>query len=270
VELAREAAQAGYRNCISVGGDGTLHEVVNGIAEVPEGERPGVGVISMGTGGDFVRSLRERHSVPGDLEWLKRARKVSVDMGLARLEGAGHGIRKKYFINVADVGLSGEVVRRVNRSSKFLGPLEYVRSALVSAWQYRAPRVKITGFDSGRESGPREVDLLLFVAANGRYFGGGMCIAPDARFDDGNFQFLLVEKLSYLSFLAQFPKIYRSRRMNHPRLHYGAGRRVVIEAVRGRLPVDLDGEDFQADKVSFDLQAGAIEVLTAKGLNRGS
>ncbi len=142
-ELVRHAHAKGCTRIIAVGGDGTLHEVVNGLLELPEKTRPQLGVIRSGTGGDFGRMLEEDFPRAGGWEWLKRPKVLKADAGRCDLELMGGRDHRRFFINIADVGISGEVTRRVNASSRALGSLEYLRSTLAAGWSYRPPRVRL-------------------------------------------------------------------------------------------------------------------------------
>jgi YegS/Rv2252/BmrU family lipid kinase len=249
--LAARAAEAGCARVISVGGDGTLHEVVNGLAPLPEQQRPEVGMLSSGTGGDFARTLKEMFPFPAGFVWLRNPASWRIDLGRAKLENAAGVQSLHYFVNIADVGISGEVTRRVNASRKTLGSLEYLRSTLAATWTFRAPRVRVDG---------EELDLLLLVVANGRYFGGGMCIAPDARLDDQAFQVMVAEKIPYLTLLRELPKIYLKKRFAHPKIRYLRGAGISVES-SADLPIGMDGEYFAARRARFEIVPKALTVL---------
>jgi len=267
IVLARQAGQAGYRNCISVGGDGTLNEVINGVLSLPKKSQPQIGILSSGTGGDFFRFLKERYAIPANWDWLKHSKGIAIDIGHASLETKGQSKVDRYFVNMADMGLSGEVMKIVNQSSGALGSLEYLRASLLAAWSYHAPRVKLVGFVSDEGGVLSEIELLLLVVANGRFFGGGMCIAPEAELDDHSFQFLVAEKIPYLSLVFRLPALYRRKRLRHERIHYGHGKKIAVEASRGRITVNLDGEVFQAERVTLELCPQELKILIPKRKN---
>lgn len=261
-ELADRAAAEGIPQIWSVGGDGTLNEIINGIGLHPENRRPAVGVVSRGTGGDFARRLREIYPGTRGWDWMEDTRTVSMDLGAIQYLTPQGEPKTRYFANVADVGLSGEVVRRVNSGSKKLGSLEYVFSTLAAAWHYRPPKVRLRGMEG--QGFPDTMPLLLFIIANGRYFGSGMCIAPEAEWDDGHFQILAAPKVSYLSLLTQLPHLYRQERLTHGRVYYGSVAQATLESLEGPLSVDVDGEFLSAQELTFNNQSKGLKILVPR------
>ncbi len=263
--LAAQATREGFQKIISVGGDGTLNEIINGVIPAPPEQRPSIGIVSTGTGGDFSRLLHQKFRFPEDFSWLLQTKTKLVDAGLVTLESPENPLYQRYFINIADAGLSGEVERRVNASKKFFGSLQYLVAGLLSAMFYRAPLVKWEGIEWDQISPPKEMDLLLTVIANGKYFGGGMCIAPQSEPDDQSFQVMFAEKLSYLSMLRQIPHMYRQEKFQHRKIHYGVTKKAVLQCLKGKLPIGIDGESFLATRATFELIPNAINILIPIG-----
>ncbi len=273
IELAAEAAQGGVERCISVGGDGTLNEVVNGVCAVPIAARPKVGVIPTGTGGDFARLLREEHPEARHWDWLMRPNTRHVDLGLARFffEQEGVKAQERYFINIAHAGISAKLTTFVNSSNKKWGSAEYLMAIPRVIFDYKSPHVhleykdflsgKQTGKSQGSKISQKDMDLLILIVANGRYFGGGMCVAPEAKVDDGKFQWWVAPPLPTLALLGQLPNFYRKRRMSHPQVFYHEGQNLKLRVDQGLLPVELDGEVFHASSVEFELLPKALEIL---------
>lgn len=266
IELAAAAAEEGYRRIVAVGGDGTLNEVANGVLGLPSKKQPAVGIIANGTGGDFARRLREIYSFPKDFSWLRETREVSIDVGAVAMVDLKDRESTRHFLNVADAGISGEVVRRVNASPKRFGTLEYLVSTLRSVRSFRPPRVTVTRPGPKGRVEKREIELLLAVIANGRYFGGGMCIAPEAEVDDGRLDFLIADRLPYTSLLAQLPRVYRHLRFEHPQVEYGEGQSLSLEAKSDEIPLDLDGEFFRVRKAAFSILPRALRILLPQEL----
>lgn len=258
--LAQEAAKSGCQRLFSVGGDGTLNEVVNGLMALPEEARPAVGTLSAGTGGDFSRRLRELFPPPDNLGWIETAQPLRIDIGQA-CYAVGKTEETRFFLNIADAGIAGEVVRRVSRSRKIFGALEYLRATISAAWQYRTPRVRVTLTRQDGSLWEQELDLLIALAANSRYFGGGMCIAPEAEMSDGLFFIMVAERMAYPALVRQLPRIYGKKRMRHPRIRYDSGIRLEIKALIGDLPIDLDGEYFRTQRIAFELLPQSIDIL---------
>jgi len=260
IALAREAGQGGVRRLFSVGGDGTFNEVVNGVMALPPEARPAVGLVSAGTGRDFFRHLSEKFAFPKNDAWILDAKEVPADVGRAEL-GDASGPVVRYYMNIADAGISGEVVRRVADSRKRLGSLEYLKSTLQAIWSYRAPRVKVRILDADGSPWEKDIVLLIAVAANSRYFGGGMCIAPGAEIDDGKFFFMVAERVGYFSLLRRLPSLYAKKKLKHPRIYYAEGTRMEIVSYTGDLPIGLDGEFLRAPRVSFEILPRALRIL---------
>jgi len=260
-ELAQRAQAQGFSRVIAVGGDGTLHETAIGLMKLKAKDRPSLGTIAAGTGGDFARGLKEGYGLNSGWEWLKEPREIDSDVGKITFRDSNDKSSTTYFVNIADVGISGEVTRRVNISDKLLGSLEYLKSTLIAARHYHSPRARIKVGKGEQEILKSEVELLLLVVANGRYFGGGMCIAPEARIDDQLFEVMIVEKIPYTSLLKELPKIYFKKKLTHPAVHYAQGSFVEVETLADPLPVGTDGEFLEARSVRFEMVPKALKLL---------
>ena len=250
VELARQAAGEG-RLIVVVGGDGTLNEVVNGLA----GSAAEVAILPNGTGQDFGRT----HGIPtGFDEAVAVALGASarpVDLGRAVFaDGAGAG-SPRVFANVGSVGMSGAVARRANSMSKRLGGRTVFYYALVReflAWE----NTEVTVTSDGGERRGRMHDVIV---ANGRWHGGGMKLAPDAHADDGLFDVVLIGDVTKLDFVTTSPKLYSGGHVHHPRVDVLRSATVAVEAAVP-LPVELDGEVAGTTPVRFEVEPGALRL----------
>jgi YegS/Rv2252/BmrU family lipid kinase len=238
--LARAALREGAARVIAVGGDGTLNEVVNGCfdeAGTPVVPQPVVGLLPSGTGGDFRRSLR----IPTDADQcaalLAGGSVRSVDAGRVDYEAAGEPPR--YFINIADCGVGGEVVARVNRTRHVGGgTVTFLYHSLAALLTYRAQPVRV---DVDGESLAGTAQNV--VIANGRYFGGGMKVAPDAEVDDGLFDVVLIGGESRLRTLAGVRRIYDGSHVRQPMVTCRRGRVVTVTPLGDEpLLFDVEGE----------------------------
>ncbi len=227
---------------------------------LPREQRPAVGLLSTGTGGDFFRYLKELHPYPQGFSWLLQPAVRPCDVGKASIGRVG-AETSRYFMNIADAGISGEVVRRVGTSRRLLGALEYLRATIQAAARFKPPRVQARLWLRDGETWEAPMDLLLAVAANSRYFGGGMCIAPDAKLDDGEFFFLVAEKVSYLTLVRQLPRIYSKRPILHPKVRYFSGTKMELEAASGSIPIGLDGEFLEGPRVAFEILPQSLDIL---------
>jgi YegS/Rv2252/BmrU family lipid kinase len=236
---------------VIVGGDGTVHEVVNGIAQ-----RDGVelALIPRGTGWDFART----HGIPKRLgEALRIARDGEprrFDLGRVTYHADG-GEQSAWFANIASVGMSGAVAQKANTTTKALGAKTSYLLALgvvFARWKNVRLRVRI---DAER----REALMEDVIVAVGRYLAGGMKITPDAEPDDGLFDVLLIGDVTKAELVRVMPKIYRGTHLPHPKGEVLRGRAVSIQADEP-LPVQLDGEQPGTTPVSFEVVPAAIRL----------
>jgi diacylglycerol kinase (ATP) len=251
-ELARTACDEGVELLVVVGGDGTVNEVVNGVAGRESVE---LAVIPRGTGWDFVRT----YSIPRKLEQAIRVATGGstrkIDLGHATYRSWSGDGRESYFANIASVGMSGAIAKRANESNKALGgKISYFWSTVAVFSRWRNCDVDVTVGDETRRGRMHDV-----VVSNGRYFGGGMMITPEARPDDGLFDVLLIGDLSKRDLLMTLPKTYRGSHLPHPKAELLRGPVVVVDAAR-RLPVELDGEQPGTTPVRFEIVRSALRL----------
>lgn len=257
-ELTREALRDGFEMVVSVGGDGTINEVVNGFFESGAAINPEavLGVVSRGTGSDFIKTL----GIPKEIERVSgvlRGRNVrKCDVGRFTCMGDDGGQIERYFINIADFGIGGETVERVNRTTKaFGGFISFLYGVLTTLFTYQSKFVKIK-IDEQYEC---EKLINNVVIANGQFFGGGMWIAPRAKVDDGLFDILVIEHMSLFESLANIPDIYRGRHMDHPKVEWLRGAHVVADSP-DRVLLDVEGEQIGRLPAKFDIIPAAMNV----------
>jgi diacylglycerol kinase (ATP) len=179
--LAQEAVEQGQDLVVAAGGDGTLNEVINGIA--PHADQIQIGLVPLGTGNDFARTLDLPDSIEDCLDILRAAKTRPVD--LVRVTSD----QVRYFVNVAAGGFSGAVNEKLTPEiKKTWGPLAYLRSAAEALPELRSYRTTVV-LDEGT---PLEVDLYNAIIANGRFVAGGTPVAPEAEVADGLLDLVLV------------------------------------------------------------------------------
>ena len=235
-----------------VGGDGSVNEVVNGIAG-----REGVeiAVIPRGTGWDFARSLGIPHATDKAIAVALGGQARAIDLGRATYRPWAGGEARLWFANIASAGMSGAIAQRANDTTKALGgKVSYVWATFAVFARWRNTEVSVT-VDSETRTG-RMHDV---VVANGPYFGGGMKIAPDARPDDGVFDVLLIGNLTKRDLMLTLPKTFRGRHLPHPKAELLRGSEVTVDAPEA-LPIELDGEQPGTTPARFDLVPGALRV----------
>ena len=218
-ELAAEAVHAGATRLVVVGGDGTVHEVVNGLLGAAGDAE--IALLSRGTGTDFARSLGLPLKFDEAVRVALDGRVRTIDAGRATFH---HG--EAWFANFAGAGISGAIARDANSSSKALGGKV---SFMVSTVKVFA-RWKSAGVEAAVGGETRRGQMFEIVAMNGPYAAGGMKIAPEALMDDGLLDTVLFGDVTKLDFMTTFPKIYSGRHLGHPKIELVRGTSVSIES----------------------------------------
>ncbi|MBI3271155.1 MAG: diacylglycerol kinase family lipid kinase [Planctomycetes bacterium] len=257
--LTRRALQDGFDLIIAVGGDGTTGEVANGFFEQdqPVAADAALGIIPMGTGKDFVKTL----GIPADFREaaarLATGKKRALDLGKYSCKTARGVDVSKFFLNIADFGVGGETVARVNGTTKmFGGTVSFFLGSALSLLSYKNKKVRISIDD-----GPAFERTINCVAiANGQYFGGGMHVAPLAKPDDGKFDIVIIDQMSALEAFKNFKTIYKGEHVNHDKVEYVHGKKVFAESDE-QVMIDADGEQPGVLPATFELYPKAIKVV---------
>lgn len=248
-ELAREAVERGIELVVAAGGDGTLNEVLNGIAVDLSGVR--LGVIPLGTGNDFVRSI----GVPADLhdavETLVRGRTRRIDVARASADTS------RYFLNMSAGGFSNEVDEMMDAEVKRRwGPLAYIRSAAMALPELTAHHARIL-LDGAEEL---EADVYAIVVANARYVASGIPAAPSARLDDGALDVLIFREVSAAQLAVLVPSALLGRHEDSDHVICRRAGRVEVTA-DPPIPFNADGEPIGDGPATFEILAGALEIV---------
>jgi YegS/Rv2252/BmrU family lipid kinase len=259
--LAREAAQTGRQWIIAVGGDGTINEVVNGLVanDKPVNPQTALSFIMRGTGNDFRRSLTEARDLESDIACLATERRRRIDVGKVSFVDHAGAPTVRYFDNIASFGMSGEVDRRVNTArftKRFGGTIAFAWATLATLATYhnRPVAVKLDGESMRFES------LRLGVVANGKFAGGGMQFAPDARLDDGLFDVLFFEGISSFDVIHQMPNLYTGKHIGRRGIVHRRCRKLEVSSDFPLL-LDVDGEAPGRLPATFEV---VPEVLTVR------
>lgn len=253
-ELAAGAARDGAELLVVVGGDGTAHEVVDGLLKAGLGDRVELALLPLGTGKDLARSLRVPSRVDRALDVARNGRLRSIDAGRATFE-TPDGRAEAYFANFAGAGISGAIAARANRTTKAVGgkaSFFIATLAVFSRWQPAEMTIEIDG-EARRER------LLEALAMNGDYTAGGMWAAPEAAPDDGAFDVVLIGDFSKREFTTTFPKIYRGRHVGHAKVEIVRAREVSVDSAEP-LPIVLDGEQPGTTPVRFEIVPRALRL----------
>ena len=258
-QITNEALQEGYNHIIAVGGDGTINEVLNGFYQVAyEAERkPSLSIIPMGTGSDFGRVLPISTKTDYIEKLLTNSQARACDVVRATYTAWDGNPQTRYYINVADVGIGSDTVIRVNKSSKAMGGfLSFLIAFLSSVCFFKSPvfTVEVDGeiIYSGKSS--------MVVVNNGKYFGGGMMIAPQAEIDDGYLDVTILEDMRKSEFLMALPSVYKGKHLNHPKIKVARGREVKIQATE-KISLEVDGESPGVGDVFLQILPADLKLL---------
>lgn len=245
VELARSAAEAGTARVIAAGGDGTVHEVANGLMAAVAAT-PAMGLIPIGTGNDFVKMMPGTATRAQAFATLATGTERAVDVGVARWDG-----HTEYFMNAMGTGIDVEVVRQMRRSGWMPGIMIYLGALMRALVQYRPLpiRMVVDGMQSTHS-------IMILAVCNGPSIGGAFRVCPDARSDDGLLDACVVHELPLHRIARVVPRVLLGTHTRQPGVSMHRGTSVLLALGGGGvLPFQLDGELREA--------AGDIEVSLA-------
>ena len=255
IELAKEASDTGYETVVAVGGDGTVNEVVNGIVDRDGRGKAKLGIICTGTGRDCIRSL----NIPDDLskacKVLADRNCIDIDLGCAEYISGGRK-NKRYYINTAGLGFASDVAERTRRFKRLGGTMPFLIAFSAVFVPYKAKDTVIN-----IDGQMRQERSLLITVNNGRYFGGGMKIAPDADASDGFLDIITIKDVNKLRLLYNFPKLYKGTHTTHPKVNVYKAKCVDVQTSDSLL-LQLDGEVVGEAPASFSIIPSAIRVIS--------
>ena len=256
-ELARAAIDAGYDLIVAVGGDGTLNEVVNGmIADAkPVNPNARLGVISSGTGSDFVRTANlPRDPVLAARHLAHATSSCALDIGEMTRRVNGKDTRR-YFANVAGMGFDAEVIERTERGGKRgSGTIPYYSALIATVFKYQNKTVSLRVDDQTLEGAVNSV-----VVCNGKFFGGGMMVGPHAALDDGKFDVIVIGDFGTLEVILNTPRLYNGTILTHPKVKEYRGT-VVTVASKERMLIEADGELIGEGPASFRIIPAGLKL----------
>ncbi len=259
--LARLMAGSGVRLVVAVGGDGTISEVVDGLLTgVAEGRGIDFGIVPAGRGSDLARGLEISggHDEIAAAIAARPARRL--DVGRISFIGRLGRPLTRHFVNIASLGISADIALRANEARNPLrmpGKVVFLWHTLARLARFRAQRVRVT-IDGERAF---EGDAALIAVANGRYFGGGMMIAPAAATDDGLFDVVIVRSASPPTLALALRKVYGGAHRTLGLCSFHKGRHVLVEPLDGEaspIGLEADGEPPGRAPASFEMLPGAL------------
>lgn len=232
-ELAEQAGRRGVEVVAAIGGDGTVHEVVNGLMRLPPNQRPMLAAVPTGSGNDFSASAGVPQQLQRALERVFIGEPAAVDVGLARFPSG----RCEYFANALGIGFDAKVTYYSYQITRLHGFAMYLWAVLQTIIRsHDAPHLTLF-IDSQRV----EQQALMLVLANGCREGGGFLVAPDARPDDGILNFAMVENVSRLMMIRLIPEVMRGTHGRFQQVSLGEFHTLELHADRP-LTIHMDGE----------------------------
>jgi YegS/Rv2252/BmrU family lipid kinase len=250
IELARQAGESGYDLVVAVGGDGTVHEVVNGLMQVPQESRPALGIVPLGSGNDFAHIL----GIPADpgeaLLSAVNGQPHSLDVGSVRDEND----RLEYFNNTIGMGFDSVVNLYTRKITVIHGFLMYFIALIMTIFRSFNP------IDLHVETDQETWDLnsLMLALGNGPREGGGFIITPDAKLDDGLLNYVTIKKISRLMMLRLVPEVMRGTHGRFKQVRMGTCRRMSVTSQQP-LYIHCDGEIYAG--FGTDVRKLAIQIL---------
>ena len=257
IELARQAGEQGYDMVIAMGGDGTVHEVVNGLMQIPEEKRPVLGVVPVGSGNDFAHGINASTIPTTALNCALEGKVSTVDLGLMT-DGQG---RKEYFDNTLGIGFGAIVTIRSHQLPLLRGFVMYLTAVIQTIiLDHNAMHMQMETDDEKWEE-----NVIYLVICNGPREGGGFLIAPDAKIDDGIFHYAMITDVSRPMMFRIVPEVMKGTHGRFRQVKMGSCKRFSLTANRP-LYIHADGEIFTGPgtdlrKVNFEIMPNALKVV---------
>ena len=249
----------GYDVVIAMGGDGTVHEVMNGLMQIPAEKRPILGVVPVGSGNDFAHGLNTSKKPTEALVSTLDGNVAAVDLILMTDQ---HG-RQEYIDNTLGIGFGAMVTIRSHRIPLIRGFLMYLTSVIQTiALDHNPIHMQI---ETDQETWEQKV--IYLVLCNGPREGGGFLIAPEAKIDDGIIHYAMITDVSRAMMFRIVPEVMKGTHGRFKQVRMGTCKKFSLTANRP-LYIHTDGEIYSGPgtdlrKVSFELLPGALKVVKA-------
>jgi len=246
-ELAKNAAESKTDLVVAFGGDGTFHEVINGLSR----SETALAMVPAGSGNDFARTLRLPSTYSGLAETILDPVIQSIDLGI---------VNGRYFLNMAGLGFDAEVARRVHGRS-VTGTPAYLSAIIETIFKYRPLRAEIAIDDTLSTE-----QITLIAVGNGRYVGGGVHMLPQAHIDDGLLDVCILGETTKSDMLKTLPAVYLGRHLSHPKCRYLKTKELLINPICENRPVyaQLDGEEYLDFPLKFGIAPQALKIVVPR------
>lgn len=241
IELAENATEDGFNYIICIGGDGSLNEVVNGVMQAKNKNKElivKVGILPFGTGNDFIKTIKSSATFTGLKKQIDEDSFKEIDLGIVQFKNHTGQDSSRYFINITDIGIGGVVVQKLCNYTKALGAnFTYLMAITSTLLSYRNQPIKAIADEFTFEG-----KVKNFVVANGKFFGSGIGIAPDAELDNGKFSIVILNEVTLFDFLRFSTTFKKCRKIDHPQIIYKTAKEIEIDSLSIPQPIDMDGE----------------------------
>ncbi len=259
MDLAAKAGLDGYDTVVAMGGDGTVHEVINGLMRVAPNHRPKLGIVPIGSGNDFAFAAKVVMDPMSAMQRIFSGATRAIDVGSIR----DNNNRLEYWNNTVGIGFDGKINIMSRKITALYGFIMYLTATLRTvAEDYESSHMKIWIDDLPME----ERDVLMLTFGNGPREGGGFMTTPAAKVDDGIFDYVSIKHISRLSILQLIPKVMNGTHVSDKRVTIGTFKKIRLEADRA-LPIHTDGElwspyEVNTRTVEAEMMAGAVQLIT--------
>jgi diacylglycerol kinase (ATP) len=248
-ELARQAVEMGVPLVVAAGGDGTLNEVLNGLSA--GFDRTRLGLLPLGTGNDFARSIGVPDDLEGALAVLRAGRVQKIDVGRTSVGG-----KSRCFLNMAVGGFSGVVSEKASDAKERWGPLAYMRGAVDALPELQAFETSIVLNGAER----LRVATYNIVISNGRYVAAGIPVAPQAKLDDGLFEVMIAPATTIPKLALLVPQVLLGQHLGSDLLLFRRATRIEIDS-QPEMSFNVDGEILGEASSVFEVQPRALEMV---------
>ena len=256
--LAADAIAAGVRHLVPVGGDGTVHEVLNAMVDVATGAAVApdlvLGLVAAGTGSDFARTFGLDRPAAQAAHHLTGGQRMAIDVGRITCTGFDGAPVTRAFANIADIGWAAAVTRRAARMPRFVGRARYVIAGVASSRAMRPVPVRVE-----LDHTTREDEVCQVLVANGQFFGSGLRVAPRALPDDGR---LTVQTWATgpVDVVRELPRVRVGEHLERPDIREWQSTRVVVTPAGAPMPVEVDGEPIGTTPATIDLLPAVVSL----------
>lgn len=245
IELASIACKNGFKMIISVGGDGTINEIVNGIYNADGLKDVMLGIISTGTGADYIRTVGIPRSYIEACNKISKPSIRKVDLGMVEMMSNGNKT-ERLFVNFAGLGFDAEIVKATTQKYKAFGKVSaYLLGLFSTLISYQNKDVDIIIGDSTEKK-----KVCTVIMGNGKYGGGGMYTTPKALIDDNLLDILIIGDLMKMDLIRSLPTIYKGTHLNHPKVSLKKANEVTIEP-EIKMSIQADGDIIGESPATF-------------------